>query len=70
MEAYFTSFTDINVKNNFSLIYELLDEILDFGYPQNTDPAPLKMYIMQEGEKQTKSDEEQKKITSQVYSLE
>lgn len=66
MEAYFTAFTDTNVKNNFSLIYELLDEILDFGYPQNTDAAPLKMYITQEGEKTSKSEEEQMKITSQV----
>ncbi len=27
-----------------SLIYELLDEIVDFGYPQNTSPEMLKTY--------------------------
>ena len=47
------------VKNNFVLIYELLDgnlrgfsgwclEILDFGYPQNSDIDALKMYITTE----------------------
>ncbi|KAA1110522.1 hypothetical protein PGT21_024060 [Puccinia graminis f. sp. tritici] len=25
------------IKNNFVMIYELLDEILDFGYPQNSE---------------------------------
>lgn len=67
MESYFTQFTDTNVKNNFSLIYELLDEILDFGYPQSTDPETLKMFITQEGMKTSKSSqEEQQKITSHV----
>ena len=30
-----------NVKNNFVLIYEILDEIVDFGYPQNWDSQDL-----------------------------
>jgi AP-2 complex subunit mu-1 len=33
------------------LVYELLDEILDFGYPQNTETDTLKMYITTEGVK-------------------
>lgn len=33
------------VKKNFVLVYELLDEVLDFGYPQNSDVHALKMYI-------------------------
>lgn len=37
MSSYFGKISEENVKNNFVLIYELLDEILDFGYPQNTD---------------------------------
>ncbi|XP_056229640.1 AP-2 complex subunit mu-B isoform X1 [Seriola aureovittata] len=36
MMAYFSKITEVNVKNNLDLIYELLDEILDFGYPQNS----------------------------------
>lgn len=40
---FFGEFNEINVKNNFSLIYDLLDEVLDFGYPQTTDPDALKI---------------------------
>lgn len=48
----------------FKKIYLLL-EILDFGYPQNSDTGVLKTFITQTGIKsQTK--EEQAQITSQV----
>ena len=30
-QNYFGKITEENVKNNFVLIYELLDEIVDFG---------------------------------------
>ncbi|EAW12830.1 AP-2 complex subunit mu [Aspergillus clavatus NRRL 1] len=52
-KSYFGKFDEEAVKNNFVLIYELLDaaEILDFGYPQNTDSDTLKMYITTEGVK-------------------
>ena len=36
-------FDEMNVKNNFSIIYELLDEVLDNGYPQSTDAESLKI---------------------------
>lgn len=65
MQSYFGKISEDNVKNNFVLIYELLDEILDFGYPQNTDMGVLKTLITQAGIKsQTK--EETSQITSQV----
>jgi len=35
------------------LIYELLDEVCDYGIPQITDPFTLKAYIFQKGEYQT-----------------
>jgi AP-2 complex subunit mu-1 len=35
------------VKGNFVLIYELLDDTLDHGYPQLTDPALAKAFIYQ-----------------------
>ncbi|KAI5299594.1 heme peroxidase, partial [Ascosphaera pollenicola] len=50
-KGYFGKLDEEAVKNNFVLIYELLDEILDFGYPQNTDTDTLKMYITTEGVK-------------------
>ncbi|CAG0882257.1 unnamed protein product [Cyprideis torosa] len=65
MQAYFGKVTEDNVKNNFVLIYELLDELLDYGYPQNTDTGALKTFITQQGIK-SQSKEEQAQITSQV----
>lgn len=40
-------------------------EILDFGYPQNTDTGVLKTFITQQGIR-TQTKEEQAQITSQV----
>lgn len=49
-KSYFGgSFDEDAIRNNFVLIYELLDEIMDFGYPQNLSPEILKLYITQEG---------------------
>lgn len=50
-KAYFTEFSEKKLKDNFVLIYELLDEIMDYGYPQITDINILKKYITQEGYK-------------------
>ncbi|KAL7422227.1 clathrin associated protein complex medium subunit [Cryptotrichosporon argae] len=65
--SYFGKLDEESVKNNFVLIYELLDEILDFGYPQNSEIDTLKMYITTEG---IKSDlavrEDSSKITIQA----
>ena len=39
-KSYFGGeFSEQSIKNNFVLIYELLDEIMDFGYPQ-VQPLP------------------------------
>lgn len=65
MASYFGKVTDENIKNNFVLIYELLDEIADYGYPQKTDTAILKTFITQQGVK-SQSREETAQITSQV----
>ncbi|KAJ3333460.1 hypothetical protein HDU91_002927, partial [Kappamyces sp. JEL0680] len=48
-KSYFGVFNEDSVKNNFSLIYELFDEICDFGYPQTTEADTLKLYISTEG---------------------
>lgn len=65
MQSYFGKVSEENIKNNFVLIYELLDEILDFGYPQNSDVGILKTYITQQGVK-SQSKEETSQITNQV----
>ena len=41
-KSYFGGeFSEQSIKNNFVLIYELLDEIMDFGYPQVHPVYPL-----------------------------
>lgn len=50
-------FTEEQLKENFALVYELLDEILDFGYPQNCEPDVLKTYITTGGMKEFKPGE-------------
>ena len=45
---YFGSLEEESIKDNFVVIYELLDEMIDFGYPQTTDSKILKEYITQE----------------------
>lgn len=65
-KSYFGRFDEESVKSNFVMVYELLDEILDFGYPQNTETETLKMYIMTEGVKTERALEDSSKITMQA----
>jgi AP-4 complex subunit mu-1 len=37
-----------SVRKNFLLVYELLDEVLDFGYIQDTSTESLKTYVFNE----------------------
>ena len=47
-KAYFNNeFNEDAVRKNFALIYELLDEVMDNGFPQILDPDLLKLYITQ-----------------------
>lgn len=43
--TYFDTFAEESVRDNFVIIYELLDEVMDHGYPQLTDPAVLAEFI-------------------------
>ncbi|CAK3831488.1 AP-2 complex subunit mu [Lecanosticta acicola] len=65
-KSYFGRFDEEAVKSNFVMVYELLDEILDFGYPQNTETETLKMYITTEGVKSERALEDSSKITMQA----
>lgn len=64
-KSYFGKIDEEAVKNNFVLIYELVDEILDFGYPQNSEIDTLKSYITTESVMST-AIEESSKITIQA----
>jgi AP-1 complex subunit mu len=46
---YFKELEEESIRDNFVIIYELMDEMMDFGYPQTTEPKVLQQYIMQEG---------------------
>ena len=46
-KSYFNKFNEKTLKSNFVIIYELLDEVCDNGYPQITSPEVLKAFITQ-----------------------
>lgn len=48
---YFKELEEESVRDNFVTVYELLDELMDFGFPQTTDSKILQEYITQEGTK-------------------
>ncbi|KAH8117024.1 clathrin adaptor mu subunit, partial [Phellopilus nigrolimitatus] len=66
-KAYFGKVDEESVKSNFVLIYELIDEIIDFGYPQNSEIDTLKAYITTESIRANPAAlEESSKITTQA----
>eukprot|EP00741_Cyanophora_paradoxa_P020006 tig00021181_g19309.t1 len=48
---YFKELEEESIRDNFVIIYELLDEMMDFGYPQTTETKILQEYITQESYK-------------------
>ena len=47
MREYFGSLEEESIRDNFVLVYELLDEVMDHGYPQIAEVKVLKEYITQ-----------------------
>lgn len=48
-KSYFgVEVTEDQIMKHVSLVYELLDEVIDYGFPQNLSPEVLKLYIEQE----------------------
>lgn len=45
---YFGELDEESIRDNFVIIYELLDETNDFGYPQSMDSKILREYITQQ----------------------
>jgi AP-1 complex subunit mu len=48
-KSYFKEIEEESIRDNFIIIYELMDEMMDFGYPQTTEAKLLQEYITQEG---------------------
>ncbi|KAF4654272.1 AP-1 complex subunit mu-1 [Perkinsus chesapeaki] len=51
LKDYFKTVDEDHIKDNFVLTYELLDEMMDNGYPQTTETKILREYIKTEYKK-------------------
>lgn len=40
-QGYFQELEEESIRDNFVVVYELLDEMMDFGYPQITEAKLL-----------------------------
>ena len=68
-KAYFKGkVNEEHIRDHFTTVYELLDETMDFGYPQNSSVDVLQLYIKTASERalmpESKTDNSQ--ITSQI----
>merc|ERR1712226_1624297 len=54
LKDYFKELEEESIRDNFVITYELMDELMDFGYPQYTEAKILKQYITQESHKLTR----------------
>ncbi|KAH9315525.1 hypothetical protein KI387_024152, partial [Taxus chinensis] len=48
IKDYLGILNEDSLRKNFVLVYELLDEVIDFGYPQTTSTEVLKSFIFNE----------------------
>ena len=48
LESYFKDVQEESIRDNFVVVYELLDEMMDNGYPQTTEIKLLKGFIKTE----------------------
>ena len=46
LKQYFGEVCEESIRDNFVIIYELFDEMMDFGYPQTTDPKILSKFVV------------------------
>eukprot|EP01041_Mallomonas_annulata_P001485 gene1484-2855_t len=60
------NFDEQSIQSNFTLIYELLDETMDYGYPQNCSIDFLRLYINLGNAVQNTQRPEGQALTSQI----
>ena len=58
LTEYIDHVAEESIRDNFVVIYELLDEMMDFGYPQFTEGKVLKHYITQESHRLSLTDKD------------
>ena len=66
--GYFEEVNEESVRDNFVIIYELLDETMDNGYPQFTDEKILKEYIRSDYHKLTSKQKKNIKVPENISS--
>lgn len=49
LKDYFGDVGEESIRDNFVIVYELLDEMMDYGWPQSTEQKILAEYITQSG---------------------
>lgn len=59
--SYFKQLEDESLRDNFVITYELLDEMMDHGYPQITEVKVLQEYIKTEANKMAKGEPRKEK---------
>ena len=47
LKDYFRELEEESIRDNFVITYELMDEMMDFGYPQISEAKILREYITQ-----------------------
>lgn len=62
LAEYVKTVEEESIRDNFVIIYELLDEMLDYGIPQITETKMLKQYITQKSYKLIKSAKKSKNV--------
>ena len=66
LKAYLgEEFDENSMRNNMTLIYELMDETMDFGYPQNCAVDVLRLYINL-GNVRPQDEPEPSQLTNQI----
>lgn len=64
---YFKVLEEESIRDNFVIIYELLDEMMDFGYPQTTESKILQEYVHKKETNQIRLGTSANLVFQQVY---
>ena len=67
---YFKELEEESIRDNFVIIYELMDEMMDFGYPQTTESKILQEYVHHRAYPPTLTASLRRYITQESYKLE
>ncbi|AMD20728.1 HDL016Cp [Eremothecium sinecaudum] len=69
LQDYMKVVEEESIKDNFVIIYELLDEVMDYGIPHITETKMLRQYITQKSFKLIRSAKKKKNVVRPPESL-